>query len=381
VAVDAAPPTWIVDVRLKAVDTTDRAMKQRERVRFHLGASEIFGRVTFFDRDELEPGGSAVAQIRLESPLVALRGDRFVLRWYSPMRTAAGGRVIDPGARKRRRSDADAVQTLDLLDSGTTTDRVLTLLGGCPSRGLTVAEIAAPLGATESEIESATLELSRADHIARLGADRWVGIEWRRQIESIIEEAARAYQERFPLRFGIQLGEVRSRLQGRLEPEAVDAAIQELVQMGRAHVDGDRMRVGNDRLQLPDAERREADRILEMLEGAELSVPATKQLLAAVRTADPQELLVFLAGQGEIVRLTPDLCYTRGQLERLQARVVERFRDHPTMSVADFKGLFEVSRKFAVPLLEYLDQCGITRRSGDSRVPGRRLTTGEPATG
>ena len=367
----------ILDVRLRAVGPGERTIAQRERVRCHLGASEAFGRVTFFGRDELEPGEDDVAQLRLETPVVAARGDRFVIRRYSPVRTAGGGQVIEAATQKRRRSDVAAAQALTALERGSAAERIAAALAGRPAVGLTVEEIAARTGTAGAEVESALAELVARGEAAELGRARYVSAAYREEIRTEIETAARDYQGRYPLRHGIQRGELRSRFAGRLKPEAVDAAIEPLVAGGVLHPREDRLRLGSPVLALPPRLRAVADRLREILLEAGYSVPSSRDALAragAPAGPEAQELLVYLAGEGEIVRLADDLLYTREQLVRLESEVTAVLRAKGELTVADFKTITGVSRKYAVPLLEYLDGRGITRRSGDNRVPGRLLT-------
>jgi selenocysteine-specific elongation factor len=366
-------PVSILDVRLHAVGSEDRAIRQRERLRFHLGAAEVFGRVTLFDGDELEPGDSALAQIRLEEPIVAARGDRFVVRWYSPIRTAGGGHLLEVGGRKRRRSDASAVDDLERLESGSDADRLLGAMGGKPSRGLTLDELSEVTGIVAAVTAAEIGTLSEANLVAELGRGRWVDAAWRREIDDLLLDLAHDYQRRFPLRYGIPLGELRSRLAKRLAADAVDAAVRALAERGEVFVRHDQLRAGSETVELGSGDRKAAAAFKQALTESGYAVPNLKTMEGVLRQAsDAQELLAHLEEAGEIVRLTPELSYASEQLEQLERRVVERFRDHPTLAVAEFKEMAGVSRKHAVPLLEYLDKRGITRRAGDERVPGRR---------
>jgi selenocysteine-specific elongation factor len=373
--------TSILDVRLHAVGPGTRTIEQRERVRFHLGASEVFGRVTFFGRDELAPGEDDVAQIRLEAPVVAARGDRFVIRRYSPVRTAGGGLVIEAATRKRRRSDVAAAQALAVLERGSTEERITAALAGRPAAGLTVDEIAARAGAPRVEVESELAALVVRGDAVELGRGRYVSAAYRDEIRAEIETAARDYQARYPLRHGIPRGELRSRFASRLKPEAVDALVESLVATGALHPREDRLRLGESALTLPPQLRAAGDRLREILVAADWTVPSSREALAragAPAGQEGQEFLVYLAGEGEIVRLADDLIYTRDQLARLESEVTAVLRAKGELTVADFKAITGVSRKYAVPLLEYLDGRGVTRRSGDNRVPGRLLAAGGP---
>ncbi len=372
-------PASMVDVRLRTVSSESRSIKQRERVRFHLGAAEVFGRVTLFDGDELKPGETAVAQIRLEEPILAGRGDRFVVRWYSPVRTAGGGRVLEINSRKRRRSDQTAVGDLELLETGTVSERILAAIGGCPPRGLSAPEIAERAATALPDITQELDQLLERGEVMRLGKKLWIEQSWYEEIEQLLMQTATDYQQRHPLRYGVQLGELRSRFRERLAPESVDATVAVLVEANRMFVRDDRVRAGAAELELSTGDREATVRLEQILMEAGFTVPLLKTVAERLTMAsDLQELLVYLVATGKIIRLTPELCYTAAQLTRMTEMVRDHFQEHPTLSVADFKQMLGVSRKYAVPLLEHLDQHGLTRRAGDDRVPGRRLADTSP---
>jgi selenocysteine-specific elongation factor len=366
----------IIDVRLRAVPRGERVIRERERVHFHLGASEVLGRVTLFGRDELEPGEDDVAQIRLESPLVAARGDRFVVRWYSPVSTAGGGQVIEPKAHKRRRSDLDSAATLAVLERGPAADRILAALSERLTQGLTPEEIAARTGASLDEVGTALAELVERGEVREIGPRRYLSAAQADEVVAEIESAAREYQARYPLRFGVPRGELRSRLARRLSPEAVDAMIQELLSTGRYHVREDKIRLGEPSVTLPPAIRAQADRLHSVLVAAGYSVPTIRESFVqagAGQGPEAQELLGYLLSEGAIIRVADDLVYAPEQLEQLVREVTAVLKSKGELSVADFKSVTNVSRKYAVPLLEYLDNRGVTRRQGETRVPGRAL--------
>jgi selenocysteine-specific elongation factor len=373
---DAFRETSIVDVRLRAAGRGERLIRQRERVRFHLGASETFGRVTLFGRDALAPGADDVAQIRLESPVVAVRGDRFVARWYSPVSTAAGGEVIEPVAAKRRRSDVAQAEKLVVLERGAAADRVRAALAGVLPHGITAAQLAERTGAGAAELDEALAALAAGGEVRPIGGGRFLGASQVADLAAEMEQAARDYQGKFPLRYGIPRGEIRSRLSGRVAAETVDAVVELLIQEGRLFAREDRLRVGGPEVTLPSSLRAVADRLGKVLHAAGYAVPVLRDALTQAGAGsgpEAQELLGYLIARGEVVRLADDLLYTKAQLAELEAKVSAVLRAKGMLTVPDFKEITGVSRKYAVPLLEYLDKSGVSRRMGDHRVPGRAL--------
>ncbi len=369
-------PVDRVDVRLHALPDLPKPIKHRARVRFYLGASEVMGRVVLLDTDELAPGGDALAQIQLEGRVVAERGDRFVLRSFSPMRTLGGGKVLDVSAARRRRFRQEDLAVLRVAEEGSLDERVLERVGARGGLGLPEAELTQLLGQPPAEIQKAVASLVESGDLRRVGRSRLVtrgafeetGV---RLVEAILE------QERAqPLRFGPMKSEIKSRLEAKAHPEVAEAWIQEEIAGERLFASGDRLRRSSRTLELSARDAALRERMFGEIRGREFSGPTQKELLEMF-SADKSapELLQLLVGEERVLRLGGDLLLAAELLAVLRQRLAQYYLSHETMSVADLKEIFGVSRKFGVPLLELIDRLGWTERRGDLRLAGRRLTT------
>jgi selenocysteine-specific elongation factor len=376
---DPPPPTTtLLQARFRCVRNSWTPIKSRMRIRFHLGASEVLGRIIPLEIDELEPGDEGLVQIWLESPALAERGDRFVVRSYSPMRTIGGGTIVDvSGVRRRRFRDSD-LEALRLLEGGSIEERVLATIDAGGAMGLREGDLAPRLGQPPAEVTATLEQLQQAGRALRLGRGTLVTRETADGVGARIASLLEQHQREHPLRWGLSKSELKSRLEKQVHPDLVEFWIQQEQEAGRLHVREDRLRHGSDRLPLSPAHERVRGRMLEALEARGFSGPATKELLDEIGApAEGEALLGHLLREGEVVRVPPDLLYPAARLEEIRARLRELFAKRPEIDVAAFKDLFGISRKHAVPLLEFVDRQRWTERKADVRVAGSRLH--EPA--
>jgi len=370
-APDTLRPASMIDVRLRVLRDAPKELRHRQRVRFHLGASEILGRVVLLEGDRIEPGGEGLAQIRLEEPAVADRGDRFVLRSYSPARAIAGGTAILPDAPKRRRGHGKALEEIRREESGSPEDRFLAALGEMP-HGAGAAEVARAAGLAGAEASEAEARLIEGGTAVRLPdgtlvtSERLAGLS--RRAEEVLEELQRAN----PLRWGTSRGELKSRLGAKLPAALFEQVTADLLAAGRVRQREDVLRRGREEMALSPELQARVDGVAREIEAGGVTPPTPKELQTRLgfNVLDALEHLTF---RGEAVKVTPELFMSRGAVQRVVAWLETFFQDHRELSMADLRGGLGMSRKYSVPLLEHLDRQGWTRRSGDVRIPGRRL--------
>lgn len=359
----------ILDVRFELLADMPKEWPANARVRFHLGASEIIGRLFLLEGTSLLPGESSLAQLRLERPAVAARGDRFVIRSYSPSRTVGGGTVIEPVARRRRRA-ADLEQ-LAIHEEGSLAARLLQRLAA-EARPIATQELARAVSEPEAAVATALAGLAAEDEAVTTAPGRWLAVERWRDARESIERAVNAFVDQHPARYGIMKGELKSGLKGAIEAPVFDPAFDSLVKDERLEQRGERVRPAG-RPWDPPAEMLAAlSRAEAELEAAGLSVPEAPVWQARLGPL-AAEVVALGAFLGRLQRVNQDFTYTSAQLDALRARLAAHFAKRPALTVAEFKDLAGVSRKYAVPLLEHGDRAGWTVRAGDERKAGPRL--------
>ncbi len=374
-------PSHLLDVRLELLGSAGKPLGSRSRLRCHLGASEILGRAVLFDRDALSPGGSCYAQLRLEEPAVASAGDRIVIRSYSPAATIAGATVVDPAPPKRSRLGPGDRARMETLLEGSAAEKLVALAEEAGSAGIAGEGAAVRLGsAPESITEAASAAVAAAISVdaeaklVRLRDGRLLTpAAWADALERVGTRVAR-YSEAHRLRDGIPKGELKSLLARELPPPVFDEALDVLVAGNRLALKGDRVMLPEGAPALNPEQAQAVGELERKLAGSGFQVPEVSELTRGIPQADrPAELIRYLVDSGRAVKITSELLYPKALWDDLEGRLRSHFQKNATLSMGAFKDLVQVSRKYAVPMLEHLDRTGVTRREGDERVAGPRL--------
>jgi selenocysteine-specific elongation factor len=363
-------PTELIDVQVRLVAGLEHPLVQNAALDLFVGAAEVPCRATLLDRDELGPGESGWLQLRLTRPVAAARGERYILRLPSPSQTVGGGVVVDPHPPRHRRFRADVIAGLEALARGTPADLLRRpLADGQPHawadlrRAAGLGEQAAREGLAELLAAGEVLLLDRAQDGAAPGAgtvapgQHLVTAAGYALLSEKLLAAARGYHRRYPLRPGIPREELRSRL--KLGAAAFDALLAAVAEQGAALALEAHVRLPEHRPVLEPAQQRAVERLLRACAETPYSPPAPE--------LDP-ELLVWLFDQGRLVRVSDDVAFLPETYAALVDWVRAQIAEAGSVSVAQFRDRFATSRKYALALLEHLDERKITRRQGDVRV-------------
>jgi selenocysteine-specific elongation factor len=370
-------PTQIIDAQVELLPDAPRALRSRARVRVHLGAAEVLARVQVLaETGALEPGARGFVQLRLEAPTLALPDERFILRAYSPARTIAGGRVLDGfGVKQRGRERVAAQARLRALAEGDHATRLAIFIAAAGEHGLTRTDLAARTGWRADVLDAAlTQTQARGETIDAGGV--FVGREtFARLTRAAVAEVA-AHHAREPLQRGLARETLRERVCAHAPPEVFRAVLTHAESEGALVAERDVVRAAAHSLALSPADEELRARLEAVYHAARLEALTLDEALA--RAGDGQtarthgrKLLQLLLDAGALVRVTNDLFCHRAALDQLVADLRAFAAGHEPerlIDVAAFKELAGVSRKYAIPLLEYLDRARITRRAGDRRL-------------
>jgi selenocysteine-specific elongation factor len=359
-----------VDARITLLDSAP-PLKNRARVHFHQGTAETLAEVVPLENDSLHPGASALAQLRLEHEVLLLPGDRFILRQFSPVVTIGGGMVIDAHASRHRRNDSATPPFLQVLERGSREEILVALTGKLP-RPLALAEIIARTGWTELEIRSALKSLAEKKHV-RIVADQPLKIaafDLVAQCAAAIRSAVEEFHRANPLLPGIPKQDLRGRL-GDPDPDLFQAALDDAPRAGAVIISGDLVQRAGRAIALTPEEARAKEIIEREFERAGLTVPSFAAVLEKlpVESARAQRIFQILLREKTLIKVAEDLAFHQTAVARLRELVAGyKKQKGPSLPVPAFKELTGVTRKYAIPLLEYLDREHVTRRVGDQRV-------------
>ena len=355
--------TTRVDVHLSLLPSA-KALKDRARVHFHWYTAELIAEVVLLDRKQVKPGETAFAQLRVAEPVSALPGDRFIVRQFSPVVTIGGGVVLDPFPQKRK--PEVRVGFLATLLEGNR-ERILSArVARRECAGLSLTDLVAETGWTTVEAKQLATSVEKSGTVARLG-ESLISAEALNSAEQHVETTLREFHDKNPLVPGLSKEELRERLG--LSPGIFDGIVGRLSLSKKVESQGELIRLAGRGVQMKDDEA-EAKRVIEQaFAAAGLKVPLLKEVLAGLKIdqARAQKLVTLLLRDRVLVKLSDDLVFHSAALEQLKQQVRAMKATSPQMDVPKFKDTFGITRKYAIPLLEYLDRERVTRRVGDAR--------------
>ena len=374
----AAPGVFQPSSRLDASITllaSAPPLKNRARVHLHQGTAESVAEIIFLDGAAERSGGeTALVQLKLDMPVVVLPGDRFILRQLSPVVTIGGGRILDTRPARHRRNDVPARTFLETLERGNKEESLFALTE-VSARGLTCTETVSRTGWIKSEIRTAASNLAQSGRLRIVGDLNspdfaFVPVSAFAESLTTIRKTVDAFHAANPLLPGIPKQELRGRA-GNARAEIFEAALEELLKSRAIVISGDLVQRAGREIALSAEETRAKELIEREFANAGLSVPSFAVVLAKlpVESRRAQKILQILLREKVLVKVADDLVFHQIALENLRETLVKHRKERgPRLPIGTFKELTGVSRKYAIPLLEYLDREHLTRRVGDERV-------------
>jgi selenocysteine-specific elongation factor len=364
-------PTFMLDAVLQHLPDAPRPLRHRARLRLHLGTSEIMGRVILLDRDELAAGEEAYVQFRLEKPAIVLPRDRFVIRSYSPVQTIGGGMLLDVQPAKHRRGQAGLASHFQLLAERGPEEIFAHHLKQATHQGLRLSEFLPRTELAESRLRQIAAALQRAGRIRAVNAE--MGWYLHANAFDTLTRELRSHLETFhrqnPLKPNLSIEELRARVRG-LGERVCLLALEQLRHQGEVMVERDRVRLATHQVALDDTRERLLNELEAEFLAAGFQPPRVEEVFGKLKMGKghDKELLQVLVDQGRAVRLKDNVIFHRSNLEKVESLLVQYLRNHREITPIEFKDLLGVSRKYAIPLLEYFDSQKITMRVGDKRI-------------
>lgn len=355
-----------IDARLTLLAEAPRPIKFRDPIHLHLGTAKVTARVILLDRDEMEPGESALVQFLLDTPLVAHRQDRFIVRSYSPMTTIGGGQIIDPAPKKHRRFRPDVMRALADLESGESSFLVQKLaeLGCAKAREL---EQASGLG--RERVAAHLDSLQESGQVRRFG-DQWVTGETARSWQRLLGEVVDAFHRDNALLPGMPHATLKATLPAKVGPKAFEQLLEEQIRAGQL----EQRKEWIARPGFKPAPTAEQQHLLENLAeayrqtGFQAKGRVDMLALAGTPADQAERLFTYLFAAGELVRLNDDSYLHRDTYEKALDALKEHFSNKATLTLAEFRDLIGSARKQTQALLEHFDGLKYTMRKGDERV-------------
>jgi len=361
-------PTFMLDATCELLADAPAPLKTRQRVRFHVGTSEVMARVHLLDREDLQPGSGGYVQLRLEAPVIALPRDRYVIRSYSPMVTIGGGELLDVAPAKARRSPA-LVARLQTLETGPAEAAIEEHLRRVGPGGARTADLRARTPFGPEALRGLLADLTARGRALLIDREWYVHVDAAERLGEEAIESLRAFHQREPLKPGMSKEELRTRLGG-LDERVFLHLLERFTGAGAIAVEKDKVRLAGHQVRLDARQQGWLERLEAEFREARVAPPNVEEAFAklGMTRADDQALLQVLLDDRRLIRVKEGLYFHAEPLREAEARVAAFLRERKEITPQDMKDLLGVSRKYAIPLLEYLDAQRLTVRVGDKRV-------------
>ena len=369
--VDSMKDTMMLDVKVKLLKSIDRFIENRTRLKLYIGTEEVLCRMILLDKDELHPNEEAYAQLRLEEKIVAKRGDRFILRFYSPMFTIGGGEILDPNPDKKKRYDDDSIEELKILETGDPKHILEEIIKNKSKDFLTSKEIIIESSLKEDDVNGLLKVLEKDNRIIIfiLSKDLYpIHIDFFNKIKSNIISELDEFHSRFPLRAGMPKEELRSKYLRNAKPKLSDLFMDRLKVEGIIELESDLIKLKGYNPAFTENQNKLREKILDNYKNY---LPMKNEDLAKelnVKIEKFEEVFNALINNGEIIRLSKDIYLSTENYKKALDILKEYITKNGSITIAEFRDLINTNRKIALGLLEYFDQVKLTKREGEKRV-------------
>ncbi len=363
----APPATFVtarrIDVKLRLLPSAPRPLKDRARLHFHAHTMETVAQLVLYNAKQIVPGDEGFAQLRLPEAALLLPGDRFIMRQFSPVTTIGGGIVLDAAPIPRAAARDTFLQTLAGADP---TLILRARIARRQHEGISLSRLIAETGWNRNVIEAKLSPAVRDQQVLRIG-DRFAETRAIEDLKLHLQRTLEQFHKKNPLVGGIGREQLREQLKASAEVFAAVAAA--LVGEKKLEIAGDLVRLAGRGVAMKDEEAESKKIIEDAFAAAGLKVPALREVMAGLKVdkARAQKIVTLLLRDKTLIKISEELVFHRGALEELRRQMAAYRAKSSKIDVAQFKEMTGVSRKYAIPLLEYLDRERVTKRVGDAR--------------
>lgn len=364
----------MVDATLRLFDSTQRKLKNGDRVHLSYGSAQAIGKVILLDCDVVEAGQEALVQLRFDDPICVKRNDKFIIRFYSPVETFGGGTVLNPAADKHKRGQEDVIESLKLKKTGTDMEILEQMVNEESRRFPEAEDLAAWMDLTVSEAEQMLDTLRNKKKILHLNDGSFVGKAYWEKVSELANQVLAHFHRENPIVEGMDREELKSRLAERMHLKSgkkAEALIAELEKRKVITIQGSVVSVAGFTVSYSDEASQMMTDMENIYKKAGIEVPSTDELVGAYKDRkQARQVLSELTKKGILVKAGTGVLMHKEHWDRALNILREHLAANSQITLGEFRDLLGTSRKYAVMLLETYDQMKITKKIGDVRVPG-----------
>lgn len=364
----------MVDATLRLFDSTQRKLKNGDRVHLSYGSAQAIGKVILLDCEVVEAGQEALVQLRFDDPICVKRNDKFIIRFYSPVETFGGGTVLNPAADKHKRGQEDIIESLRLKKTGTDMEILEQMVNEESRRFPEAKDLAAWMDLTVSEAEQMLDTLRNKKKILHLNDGSFVGKAYWEKVSELANQVLAHFHRENPIVEGMDREELKSRLAERMHLKSgkkAEALMAELEKRKVITIQGSIVSVAGFTVSYSDEASQMMTDMENIYKKAGIEVPSTDELVGAYKDRkQARQVLSELTKKGILVKAGTGVLMHKEHWDRALSVLRDHLASHPQITLGEFRDLLGTSRKYAVMLLETYDQMKITKKIGDARVLG-----------
>lgn len=358
----------LLDVRLNVLESSMRVLANHSRLHFFTGTSEILCRAVLLDKEEIGPGESGLVQLRLEESIAVRRGDKFIVRFYSPMETIGGGVILEPNPAFKKRFREDVIEELQRKESGSSADVIELHVKGHRETMITVAELARLTALSAEEVKEDVKELQEQKRVLTFAMrkDTYVWhVEAADEAEKVLGGALASYEKKYPYRFGMKKAEVQAMYFSKMKPNVFDRMIEMMTESGRIKKVDEFLCSADYEIRRDETYNTVSGTLLDTFEKSRFDFMRYSEInCKGVSQEIQDDILNILLQEGKAVKVAEDMYTLKTYMEEAKKVILEKLAENPVITIAQVRDLFSTSRKSAKPILEYMDSVKVTKKTG-----------------
>lgn len=365
---DSMKNTDLLDVKLNVLDSSMRVLTNHTRLHFFTGTSEILCRAVLLDKEEIGPGESGYVQLRLEEEIALRRGDKFVVRFYSPMETIGGGVVLEPNPSIHKRFQEQVIRELEQKESGSSADVIELHVKEHGDTMITQAELARLTALSMEEVVADVEELAEEGRV-QIFAMRKDTYVWHsdseRQARMVLLEALKEYEKKYPYRYGMKKAEVQMTYFKKMKPNVFDRYVAGIEEAGVIQRVDEFLSTPGYQVRKDEIYEKVSGTMLRTMKEANYDFVRYSEMEFKGKSAEvADDILNILLEEHQVVKVTDDMYTLSEYMDRAKERIGDKLSENPVITIAEVRDMFQTSRKSAKPILEYMDSIKVTKKAG-----------------
>ena len=361
--------TMMLDVKLNMLKHAERTIDNRDRLRLYHGTAEVLCRIVLLDREEVKPGESCYAQLRMEESIVAKRGDHFVIRFYSPMETIGGGIILEPNPVKHKRFKEDTIEELKVKEEGSPEEILEKVILRFNDTFENISFYATQTGLGENAIERIVDRLDEKGTIKKFSGTVPIHIDYLTKLETNIIKVLQDFHGHNPLKTGMGKEELRNKIKFKIKGKLFDEVLDHFIQQKVIRLDSSLVALTDFEIKYSPEQLMILKEIEELYLKGEFQTPSPEEFLNSKKNDHKyREVLEALVDRKQLVKISDDILFHVKNYEKAKEMLKQYIQEHGEISLSEFRDLIHTTRKYALPLIENFDQNKITKRIGEKRV-------------